>query len=801
MSATTSNFAGPYHRSENVTSLLLDIYLIPQNPKGTIRSFFSEHDILLELANLAVQLNAYIRQHSINNDRSEKISLDLDGAITNNSCYRWISGGDGPVFGIHCSRCDSLDPPDDAGVNSTNKQSDVFMIPHLRTICRYGVCVNDEWCLIGLILDFLDDHTFITELRNRMHCEVAIECWDMDDGQIILIEGAESIPQWMDDIGPNHCSHRCWIRPSGGTHTAVQSFRPNRNWVLQLIRPKDIRQAKPLQLGEALQLLSNQQCINDNSVVEYAPKSMEKAITKRIQKSRTEQLPCHRAAVVLPESVVRLFRRRPDLIATACQMFVEHIQDPIRVKKLDDYLFGVCEHWIWTTMPLSRTAYAMIRTAVSPPEWINEGSIAPTVLATSSLEVKRYQRQCAVEATPHLRYGLQLGVRLLAGLHHCIHGQIQSNVNIVADTHSNCAMSNAERRVLLHWSRVAKQCDMNSGSVPDTCDWITDAWYAGPNLTKFDLTSILQCPVFAPEIRSTITPLSFPDAKLSEQIRKELLRPRNSMKLSSNPPHHTQVDDEDWMWILSTSKDALVLDLAPIQSKPKSSSSTASNIPPEQAAVTPLDEMLAGVESFVDGTSTIHGVDTKKKPIGDEGTPTTINPTLFMNILHTALKSSSAEELSDELEVMISTKPRINDPFFAEEDYLLMDPSSDHESDDNSDDHSGVDAHTMKIEDIMKVMDAELRDGASTSRAWDEGISTNFDDDIARNAHVLSNLLKSIDASGGGSGPVRNILQEMGVDDPLLMNVDNGSENENDGANRCEGVNESIVVEKQARIV
>lgn len=32
---------------------------------------------------------------------------------------------------------------------------------------------------------------------------------------------------------------------------------------------------------------------------------------------------------------------------------------------------------------------------------------------------------------------------------------------------------------------------------------------------------------------------------------------------------------------------------------------------------------------------------------------------------------------------------------------------------------------------------------------------------VAADAHILNNLLESLDASGGGSGPVVNILKEM----------------------------------------
>ena len=67
-------------------------------------------------------------------------------------------------------------------------------------------------------------------------------------------------------------------------------------------------------------------------------------------------------------------------------------------------------------------------------------------------------------------------------------------------------------------------------------------------------------------------------------------------------------------------------------------------------------------------------------------------------------------------------------------------------------------------------MDAELKEKTS-SRKLDGGESMlgenntggdGDDDDVAEGAHVLSNLLQSLEASSGDPGPVRNMLQEMG---------------------------------------
>jgi hypothetical protein len=330
-------------------------------------------------------------------------------------------------------------------------------------------------------------------------------------------------------------------------------------------------------------------------------------------------------------------------------------------------------------------------------------------------------------------------------------------------------MSITERRVLLFWSHIAKQCEKSDETNTAASDWITDAWYAGPNRSTSDLNSILQCPVFAPEIQSSITPLTCPDTALSEQIRKELLRPRDDMQLTSNPPHHSEVDNEEWMWILSTSKNTLFSDLAQTPSVSKNDRSNEFKSLPEQLETSTLDKLMSGVESFIDGTSTINGVETNNKPLHDNSAPIVVDPTLFMNILHTALKAKSGQELSDKLSDIKLNHNNVNDPFFSEDDYLLMDPSNDDESDD------GVNADIMNMEDVMNAMDAELQEGLSTSRAWDNVTGINCDDDIARNAHVLSNLLKSIDSSGGGPGPTQNILQELDGTDhlPINGNTDN----------------------------
>jgi hypothetical protein len=52
-------------------------------------------------------------------------------------------------------------------------------------------------------------------------------------------------------------------------------------------------------------------------------------------------------------------------------------------------------------------------------------------------------------------------------------------------------------------------------------------------------------------------------------------------------------------------------------------------------------------------------------------------------------------------------------------------------------------------------------DGVRDNRT-EEGLSSlRADDTISRDVHVLGSLMQSLEASGGGSGPVVNMMKEM----------------------------------------
>jgi len=178
-----------------------------------------------------------------------------------NNYHPWSSGGDGPIFGIHCNIKDlnelnknNMDgddiwqnqlPSSTATIKEdTNEQIDGAMQskeqqetlqkrkadngdcnqPHLRAICQYNNDINDCWRCISLL------HTISSKLSNtkcsinnsssnsERYLTCAIEVYDINDGHILLIEAANALPNWVDnDVlqggvgGPLGCVNRCWL--------------------------------------------------------------------------------------------------------------------------------------------------------------------------------------------------------------------------------------------------------------------------------------------------------------------------------------------------------------------------------------------------------------------------------------------------------------------------------------------------------------------------------------------------------------------------------------------------------------
>lgn len=562
--------------------------------------------------------------------------------------YPWLAGGDGVVFGVHVSE----------------------RIPHLRAAIDYGAAVGDEWMAIGIMLE-----------ASRCNAHIVVECTDVDDGQVLFIEAADKLPDWVDAIGPEYCQHRCWIQ-HGQVH---------------LIQSENVHQPGFLSLSQALECLRDGHSLPDATVT----MAIAAAVTRASQPQR------HCAALAVPRSVAGLLQRRPDILAPASVAFAEHAgeKDFMRSANL---LAGTCEDWVWTTAAFSRSAYAMLRTTLAAPHWTTEDALPR---ALQSPEVRRLQRQARVESSVHLRHAVALGARLVAGIDYLLRQPASLSVP---------AGSLTERRVLEYWTRVEQEC-----RAPP---FIAAAWHAGPNHAALSLESILQCPVFTDEVAPWPSPLTHPMESWSVQIRRELLRPNETVYHLPGP---SDVDDEAWMTLDEASMArAAAADKGAID-EPKAQDTTEAT----------LDQVMGGVDSFLRGSGQVEGVDSAID----------INPTVFLNILHATLKATSADELVFG-----------DDPFFSPDDYAMGEQM-------NDDDDDGDEPNEMS--QLMRAMDQELAVSTGDSRHFDsDGLDDEeCHDEVLEQAHVLSNLLKSLDSGAGASGPVKTILEEMGIQAPDVL--------------------------------
>jgi SGT1 protein len=616
--------------------LWLDIHLLP--PASTTASCKKDELIckLLELAKLCKDANAFFQSLA--------------------DSFDWHVGGDGPVFGIHASD----------------------RIPHLRAICRYGANVADEWTSVELMRQYTISHPGL-----------AVECWDGQDGQILLIESANVLPIWVDSIGPDAMRHRCWIR-SG----QVQLIAPEENFqagqiscamglqeALQILQEGGPRVEAPVRMQQAIRDCVSQ-LVSDRIVSDRTDAHSEISTSQRQNQHR------HKAVIALPRPVAHLVRERPDLVNAAILAFANHALQPDRKLSRNSPKIE-CEDWVMTCHSFSRTNYAMLRTLVSAHTWKSETTVPN---AYQSVELRRMQRQCAVDATPHLRHAVHIGVRLVAGFDELIQSkEHQPSTSLV------------ERRVLQYWPRFLEG---GLSLASDSVRWLYDAWKMGPNHAAHDISDILDCPVVQEEFTSdNITPLSHPEESLTAQIRKEIAKDHNATFIV---PRQDEVDpNEDWMVVTD---EAMEKQLKSRNSDVDADTTTTQPRPAEeQEQVAQLATMLNSFQTFMVDKSGPEGVchndasgNSKVPPaetfprLNQTNTPIQINPRVFLNLLQSVLdKSTTSESISLPPPLAtIQNGAADEDAFFSRADYEAMEPTNEH--DDNYD-YGALDTDVVEL--------------------------------------------------------------------------------------------------------
>ncbi|KAG7354027.1 SGT1 domain containing protein [Nitzschia inconspicua] len=626
-----------HHQEENV--LLLDVY--------SLRHYEPSNLQLLFLADLAVKINEFLQQEQ-------------------NFC--WHYGGDGPVFGIHLSEG----------------------VPHLRAYVRYGPNVLDEWMAIHML----------NEVTKRFsNDEVVGMVWDVQDGQILLIQLAELLPESFDQDSTDRHKYSCWLR-NGNLH---------------------LLEIPHVSISTALQNLLR--VPNDHGPSH--PK-LQEAMGFWLELNQEEAKLLQRTPMVLPRNVATMLEIYPDFLHTAIQAFcsyLEHSNDRYSSRALqkqdpdeDSIVLANYEDWVWVTRQISRTNYAMVRTVTSK-QWDDPNS-TPIPLP---VEIKRMQRTCNMDSATHLKHAVAIGVRVMVGLELLLQNR--------EDAIQSHPLASLQDRIL-YWNRVEQTLSSNHS--------ILESYQKGPNQSVLNLENIIKCPVF-PEERDNLTLWTSPEASLAHQIRQGLKRnsntaDRNITTASTVPPKPDQVDGDEWMDVL----------MAKAQDGDLQIQSTED-----------LDSLLSKFQVFLQHKSGIGGVDSAKqdpaKHLNENTGPVKIQPRVFLNILHAVLKG-------DELIFPIVDESSAKDEFFYDEDYDDL-----VEVEDEEDDSGNKNFKIPSIQDMMAAMDLELEGRRKQDKPQEpipSSTSSNDNHDDSE-MQVLTNLLQSLDASGGGSGPVINMLKEM----------------------------------------
>jgi hypothetical protein len=313
--------------------------------------------------------NGVLRSSSSASNDVGKLGADGKQSNPKTNHRPWSSGGDGPIFGIHCDinsdkyfinatndidgddMWQSQTPPNhqpehpsDDEINDTRRmqQSDQFQHqqPHLRAICQYGNDVNDMWRCIALVLR-ISSVLSSSQSEDRYNLTCAVECWDVNDGHIILIEAAEYLPSWVDDDtlqggvgGPAGCRNRCWV-VDGKVHLIPPSKGVN---------APSCNSSEPVKLSRDSALFILMQSIKmkgEGSHPTAASGAVQRAIQDRIDRTNyshsrvnadtlsqgatnvpsTDNPHWHIAATALPASVARFIQNHPSLVPMLVDSF------------------------------------------------------------------------------------------------------------------------------------------------------------------------------------------------------------------------------------------------------------------------------------------------------------------------------------------------------------------------------------------------------------------------------------------------------------------------------------------------
>jgi hypothetical protein len=747
----TNTYSNTNHGTVNHNCLCISIYLIDDHT-GDIRQDHLKH--------IKVLLQKLSSLHSI-------IHNKIIPLYKKRYQHCWFTGGEGISFGMHCR-----DIHDHSNVNETKNS-----IPHLRAMVRYGSNIMDEYYALAMM------YSLSRDLHQHYGIKIAIECWDMDDGHILLIEGANALPSWVDDeVGVQGMNRRVYV--VNGRLVLIPPCSTVREHSLPIHTTYEMSRQESLQFV-AVEYSSAH---NDNKKdYIYTDARLDGVIQSRlgpfrqildnitnvVDQRKVLKEHVHRASIVLPLRLALMIQDSPGLLLpTAIATFCRYCRDCDTKRPLSspsaEHAKILFENLVVTTISIPKTLYAMLLTGAGqyPPPF-------KIPLHYKSIEMKRMKRKFSNggEGFSHFRHALEAGIRLSLGcewtmLDSCAVAQSMSS-SIQIKSHS------IEERIENFYPNLVQEAGASS-------EWIYSAWKQGPNNTTSEdnIEDILKCPVWDPEIRNGgLYPLSNPGKSLRQIISDVFNRCAKQEENSLCDLHEkfpmpraSDVDSDDWIDFHSIDQlEAKMNDITTSDGTSRlkdTDNINAKNLKEDDEKMMKMNNLFQAFDNFIGGKSDIGGISTMNNEAKERSMD--IDSSAYLCILRNALKLKVGEQLNlDELSAGdFNDKELLS--FFSKED-LEIDTESENSIEEDYDNnnhirkHDSLNENDMGIRDLMMKMDEELefhtRDRTFSDDDAELGNLT-LNDPAVIKANVISNLMQSLDSQEGASGPISTILRE-----------------------------------------
>ncbi|KAL1518015.1 hypothetical protein ABEB36_001701 [Hypothenemus hampei] len=190
--------------------------------------------------------------------------------------------------------------------------------PHLYGVSHYGDNIEDEWFIVFLLQTITNE---IPGLIAKVHDS---------DGEFILIEAADYLPQWAN---PETCENRVYIF-EGKNH---------------LVAPQN-GQIEGISTEQALKAIR----VDSDSTV--ASTDIQNSIQKKISSIYPPTF--HHATIFVPSAIASILNVNPNLISSAIQAFCN--RDPIDLKACRAMKYFPPEQRVRTRVKFTRCLYAML---------------------------------------------------------------------------------------------------------------------------------------------------------------------------------------------------------------------------------------------------------------------------------------------------------------------------------------------------------------------------------------------------------------------------------------------------------